>query len=110
VLLVGADGRSRLGLEGACTEALARAQTDAVADLSDAVLRLARGGVAVVVLHLPSLGRLNEAAPVLLRGLAPQARFVAVGGACDWPGVELVPDAAGLAVWLRAADRSGAPA
>jgi hypothetical protein len=106
LLLVSASAEARADLRSACVQALPRAQLLEVGSFADAVLQLARDAATVVVLDLVHLGGLSPAAALLLRGLAPRARLVALGDDPQIPGVEAVADAAALQDWLRRADRN----
>lgn len=102
VLLVGGSTGERTALSELLAEALPQGCISEVQGLSDAVLQLARGGVDLVVLDLQRLGSLSVAAPVLLRGLAPQARLLAVAAQQPVPpGLEAVADEQALRAWLQ---------
>ncbi len=105
LLLVGSAAGLRTELRDTLAVELPRARITEVPNFSDAVMQLARGGVHLVVLDLASLSSLSAAAPLLLRGLAPGARVVAVGpaGVLEAPGLERVDDLEALLVWLRGA-------
>lgn len=107
VLLVGNDTAGRQALRNTLAAQLPRAEVTEVLGFADAVMQLARGGCHLVVLDLAHLGVLSAGAPLLLRGLAPGARLLAVGPAplLQGAGLEHVDDPLEFASWLRRADR-----
>jgi|GEM_PF-4885602 len=105
LLLVGADGRARATLRMTCAAELPRAEIEEVQAFADAVMRLARGGIDLVLLDLAHLKTLSAAAPLVLRGVAPECRVLGVGGATSPQVVGEWVAAEHLGEWLQRADR-----
>lgn len=78
VLLVSSRAERRAQMLRSCRTALPDCQVETLNEFADLVHRLAGNGVAMVLLDLAGLPELDEAAVLVLRGLGPHARLVAM--------------------------------
>lgn len=102
VLIVSATAPARTRVEERVRAVHPAVVMEGAASFTDAVLRLAQGGVDLVLLDQAHLPPLSAAAPLLLRGLVPEVRLLLIGAQQHDPGFESVDDLAALEAWLRA--------
>ncbi len=103
VLVVSPQSLAREALLQSVHDGLPGSRVAMVGSFAEAVLSLAQGGIELVVMDLRKLVPLSPAAPLLLRGLAPKVRLLALGGSAVPTGFEGVSDLAELTAWLQQA-------
>lgn len=103
MLVVGLPSDQRELLRQSCADRWTGLRLEFVASFADAVMRLACGGVDVVLLDLRQLATLSSAAPLVLRGIAPDARLLSLGGSVSRSsgGIESLADETALLAWLQ---------